>query len=70
MNVLLISPGYPAEIPLFARALAASGARVLGIGDQPPEAIQIGHRRGRQTDDVPQVPQAGHVQAVRHRSIL
>lgn len=34
MNVLLISPGYPADMPEFSRGLAASGARVFGIGDQ------------------------------------
>ena len=34
MNVLLISPGYPADIPEFARGLAACGARVYGVGDQ------------------------------------
>jgi hypothetical protein len=34
MNVLLISPGYPADMPEFARGLAESGARVIGIGDQ------------------------------------
>ena len=34
MNILLISPGYPADMPEFARGLAASGARVYGVGDQ------------------------------------
>ena len=34
MNVLLISPGYPADIPEFVRGLAACGARVFGVGDQ------------------------------------
>ena len=34
MNVLMISPGYPADMPEFARGLAASGARVYGVGDQ------------------------------------
>ncbi|MDH3612668.1 MAG: ATP-grasp domain-containing protein [Gammaproteobacteria bacterium] len=34
MNVLLISPGYPADMPEFARGLADSGARVYGVGDQ------------------------------------
>lgn len=34
MNVLLISPGYPADMPEFARGLAESGARVYGVGDQ------------------------------------
>jgi len=35
MNVVLISPGYPAEMPYFTRGLADVGARVLGVGDQP-----------------------------------
>ncbi len=35
MNVLLVSPGYPAEMPLFTCALARAGATVLGLGDQP-----------------------------------
>ena len=34
MNVLMISPGYPADMPEFTRGLAASGARVIGVGDQ------------------------------------
>jgi hypothetical protein len=34
MNVLFISPGYPADMPEFTRGLAASGARVFGVGDQ------------------------------------
>ncbi|MEP7027856.1 MAG: ATP-grasp domain-containing protein, partial [Candidatus Eisenbacteria bacterium] len=43
MNVLFLSPGYPAEMPKFVRGLAESGARVIGLGDQsegalPPEA--------------------------------
>lgn len=33
-TVLMISPGYPAEMALFTRGLAAVGARVIGIGDQ------------------------------------
>jgi formate-dependent phosphoribosylglycinamide formyltransferase (GAR transformylase) len=39
MNVLLLSPGYPAEMPLFTRALARAGARVFGLGDQPEAAL-------------------------------
>jgi hypothetical protein len=35
MYVLMISPGYPVEIPYFTRALACAGARVLGVSDQP-----------------------------------
>ncbi len=39
MNILMISPGYPAEMPYFTRALAWVGARVIGLGDQPKEAL-------------------------------
>jgi hypothetical protein len=38
-NVLFLSPGYPAEMPLFTRGLAEVGARVLGVGDQPVSAL-------------------------------
>ncbi len=31
----MISPGFPAEMPLFTQGLAEVGARVFGIGDQP-----------------------------------
>lgn len=39
MNVIFISPGFPAEMPLFTRGLAAVGARVYGLGDQPHSAL-------------------------------
>jgi formate-dependent phosphoribosylglycinamide formyltransferase (GAR transformylase) len=39
LNVLMISPGYPAEMPYFTRGLARVGARVVGLGDQPKEAL-------------------------------
>ena len=39
MNVLLLSPGFPLEMPLFTRGLAEVGARVLGVGDQPRGAL-------------------------------
>ncbi|MFL6045763.1 MAG: acetyl-CoA carboxylase biotin carboxylase subunit family protein [Propionibacteriaceae bacterium] len=35
----MISPGYPAEMAYFTRALAAVGATVIGVGDQPPSAL-------------------------------
>ncbi|NND44355.1 MAG: ATP-grasp domain-containing protein, partial [Xanthomonadales bacterium] len=35
MNVLLLSPGYPADMPEFTRGLAETGARVFGVGDSP-----------------------------------
>ncbi len=34
MNVLMISPGYPADMPEFTRGLAECGAAVIGVGDQ------------------------------------
>ncbi|MDH3626827.1 MAG: ATP-grasp domain-containing protein [Acidobacteriota bacterium] len=39
MNVLVVSPGYPGEVGYFTRGLAATGARVFGIGDQPRSAL-------------------------------
>ena len=38
-TVLMLSPGYPAEMPYFTRALATVGARVIGVGDQPPHEL-------------------------------
>jgi len=37
--ILLISPGYPADMPQFTRGLAEVGATVLGVGDQAPGAL-------------------------------
>jgi biotin carboxylase len=39
LNVLILSPGYPADMPEFTRGLAESGARVIGVGDQSPAAL-------------------------------
>ena len=39
MNVLMVSPGFPAEMPYFTRGLARVGARVIGLGDQPETAL-------------------------------
>ncbi|NNF52406.1 MAG: ATP-grasp domain-containing protein, partial [Gammaproteobacteria bacterium] len=39
MNVLLISPGYPADMPEFTRGLNEAGATVIGVGDQHPGAL-------------------------------
>lgn len=39
MNVLMLSPGFPAEMPLFTRGLAQVGARVVGMGDQPESQL-------------------------------
>ena len=45
-TVLFLSPGYPAEMPLFTRGLAQVGARVLGVGDQPQSALPAEARAG------------------------
>ncbi|MCA1825011.1 MAG: ATP-grasp domain-containing protein [Frankia sp.] len=39
MNVLMISPGFPVEMSYFARGLAQTGARVIGLSDQLPEQM-------------------------------
>jgi hypothetical protein len=39
MNVLMLSPGYPPEMPQFARGLRAVGARVIGVGDGPASGL-------------------------------
>ena len=39
MNVLMLSPGYPAEMPYFTRGLSLVGAKVIGLGDQPKEML-------------------------------
>ena len=38
-NVLMFSPGYPAEMQYFTRGLAEVGATVIGLSDQPREAL-------------------------------
>jgi hypothetical protein len=35
----MISPGYPGEMPAFTGGLAAQGARVFGLGDQPGSSL-------------------------------
>jgi formate-dependent phosphoribosylglycinamide formyltransferase (GAR transformylase) len=39
MNVLMISPGFPAEMQYFTRGLAEVGATVIGLGDQPKAGL-------------------------------
>ena len=39
MNVLILSPGYPADMPEFTRGLAETGARVFGVGDSHPQSM-------------------------------
>lgn len=45
MNVLMLSPGFPDEMPLFTLGLAEVGARVIGVGDQPESALPPAARR-------------------------
>ena len=39
MNVAMLSPGFPFELAYFTRALAQTGVRVIGVGDQPLHAL-------------------------------
>lgn len=39
VNVLMLSPGFPGDMPHFTCALAKVGARVYGMGDQPLGAL-------------------------------
>lgn len=39
MDVILVEPAFPANQREFARALHAVGARVIGIGERPKEAL-------------------------------
>ena len=45
MNIMMIAPGYPDEMPFFVRGLALEGAAVIGIGDQPEHDIPQMTRR-------------------------
>ncbi len=45
MDVLFLSPGFPDEMPRFAAGLAEVGARVYGVGEQPPGTIPEHCRR-------------------------
>jgi hypothetical protein len=35
MNVIMLAPGYPGEMPYFCRGLALQGAKVYGVSDVP-----------------------------------
>lgn len=39
MNVVFLSPGFPAEMPHFTQALAQVGVRVFGVGDAPVQSL-------------------------------
>ena len=40
MKVLMISPGFPDDMPLFTTGLARVGATVIGVGDQPKASLK------------------------------
>ncbi|MDX6309165.1 MAG: hypothetical protein QOI06_2211 [Nocardioidaceae bacterium] len=44
MNIVMLSPGFPLEMAFFTRALAAVGATVIGVGDQPEHALPAAAR--------------------------
>ncbi len=48
MYVLMISPGYPAEMQYFTRGLARVGAKVLGVSDQAERRFAA--RRAREPE--------------------
>ena len=67
MNVVMISPGFPGEMPHFAQGLARMGARVFGLGDQPRAALPArarnavtAHLHVQDLWDEPAVVDAGH----------
>ena len=35
MNIVILSPGYPAEMAEFTRGLARAGAKAIGVGEHP-----------------------------------
>ncbi|MPZ72249.1 MAG: ATP-grasp domain-containing protein [Nitriliruptorales bacterium] len=45
-RVVMLSPGYPAEMALFTQALGAVGAEVIGVGDQPAHDLPRPARKG------------------------
>ena len=67
MNILFISPGYPAEMADFSRGLAQCGARVTGLGEHPARALPevVRHALG----DYLQVPTLVDTEAVIARVI-
>ena len=39
MNVIMLAPGYPGEMPYFCRGLSLNGAKVYGLSDVPYQAL-------------------------------
>ncbi len=44
-TVLMLTPGYPGEMPLFTRGLAEQGATVLGVANGPAHELPESARR-------------------------
>jgi hypothetical protein len=44
-KVLFLAPAFPAEMPHFTRGLADVGAKIVGVGDSPKEALPPEVRR-------------------------
>jgi len=65
VNVLMVSPGYPGEMPHFTRGLTAAGATVFGLGDQPSASLPAGVREALTAHM--QVPDLWDEHAVTHR---
>lgn len=53
-TVLMITPGYPGEMPLFTRGLSMQGATVLGVANGP--AHELPELARRHLSDYLQVP--------------
>lgn len=45
MNIVLLSPGYPAEMAEFTRGLARVGATVIGVGEHDVQSLPYNARR-------------------------
>jgi hypothetical protein len=39
MNVIMIAPGYPGEMPYFCRGLTQHGGKVYGLSDVPEQDL-------------------------------
>lgn len=39
MNVIMLAPGYPGEMPYFCRGLAIQGGKVYGVSDVPEDQL-------------------------------
>lgn len=68
MNVVFLSPHFPPNFWLFARALHEQGARVLGVGDVPVE--QVGAELQPFLADYVQAPLSDREQSLRALGLL